>query len=124
MSLTAREQQALHAIEDEIAGSDPKLASLLATFTRLTSGEEMPVREKIPASRDPCAGAESSSTPANYASVWAGSGACCCALPWLCRGGRGRAARRPRQARMHARNRGHWSAPDKRLRISGSRHAP
>ena len=32
MSLSAREQQALDSIEDEMAGSDPKLASLLATF--------------------------------------------------------------------------------------------
>jgi len=46
MSLSAREQQALDSIEDEMAGSDPKLASLLATFARLASGEEMPVREK------------------------------------------------------------------------------
>lgn len=47
MSLTAREQQALQAIEDRLAGSDPELASLLATFTRLTSSEEMPVRERV-----------------------------------------------------------------------------
>ena len=47
MSLSAWEQQALDCIEDELAGSDPKLASLLATFARLASGEEMPVREKI-----------------------------------------------------------------------------
>lgn len=47
MSLSAREQQALDSIEDGLAGSDPQLASLLATFTRLTSGEQMPVREKI-----------------------------------------------------------------------------
>jgi Protein of unknown function (DUF3040) len=48
MSLSAREQQALDCIEDELAGSDPKLAWLLATFARHASGEEMPVREKIP----------------------------------------------------------------------------
>ena len=48
MSLNAREQQALDSIEDEIAGSDPKLASLLATFARHASGQEMPAREKIP----------------------------------------------------------------------------
>lgn len=47
MSLSAREQQALYFIEDGLAGSDPGLASLLATFSRLTSGEEMPAREKI-----------------------------------------------------------------------------
>ena len=32
MSLRAWEKQALDSIEDELAGSDPKLASLLATF--------------------------------------------------------------------------------------------
>lgn len=47
MSLSAREERALHAIEDEFAGSDPELTFLLATFTGLTSGEDMPVREKI-----------------------------------------------------------------------------
>ena len=47
MSLSAREQQALDAMEDRLAGSDPGLARLLATFARLTSDEQMPVREKI-----------------------------------------------------------------------------
>jgi Protein of unknown function (DUF3040) len=51
MSLSAREQQALDSIEDGLSGADPKLASLLATFTRLTAGEEMPVPEKIRAAR-------------------------------------------------------------------------
>jgi hypothetical protein len=51
MSLSPKEQQALASMEDGLAGSDPKLASLLATFARLTSDEEMPVREKIRASR-------------------------------------------------------------------------
>lgn len=47
MSLSVRERHALHCIENGLVGSDPKLASLLATFTRLTAGEAMPVREKI-----------------------------------------------------------------------------
>ena len=47
MGLSAGEQQALDSIEDGLAGSDPKLASLLATFTRLTAGEALPAREKI-----------------------------------------------------------------------------
>ena len=47
MSLSAREQQALDCIEDELAGSDPKLAWLLATFARYASGEELPVRDNI-----------------------------------------------------------------------------
>ena len=45
MSLSASEQQALDSIEATLTSSDPKLASLLAIFTRLASGEEMPVRE-------------------------------------------------------------------------------
>ena len=51
MSLSTREQQALDSIEDGLSGADPKLASLLATFTRLTAGEEMPAPEKIRAGR-------------------------------------------------------------------------
>jgi hypothetical protein len=47
MSLTTREQQALDAIENRLAGSDPNLAALLATFARLTSGEGMPAREQV-----------------------------------------------------------------------------
>jgi hypothetical protein len=42
MSLSPHEQQELKSIEDRLSGSDPKLASLLATFTRLTAGETMP----------------------------------------------------------------------------------
>lgn len=54
MSLSAREQQELDSIEDEIAGSAPGLATLLATFTRLTAGEELPAREQLKgASRRP-----------------------------------------------------------------------
>lgn len=51
MSLSAREEQVLSFMEDGLARSDPRLASLLAIFTRLTSGEEMPVVEKIRAAR-------------------------------------------------------------------------
>jgi hypothetical protein len=47
MSLSAREQQALNSIRDGLAGSDPELATLLATFTEQASGEEMPPRENI-----------------------------------------------------------------------------
>jgi len=58
MSLSTGDQRALDSIEDGLAGSDPRLASLLATFARLTAGEELPVRERIragwrPASRRP-----------------------------------------------------------------------
>jgi hypothetical protein len=47
MSLEAWEQRALDSIRDGLAGSDPRLATLLASFTRLASGEEMPVRGKL-----------------------------------------------------------------------------
>jgi hypothetical protein len=49
MSLSAWEQQALNSIMDGLADSDPRLAALLAAFTRLESGEEMPAGEEIPA---------------------------------------------------------------------------
>jgi len=42
VSLNAGEQRALSRIADELAGSAPKLTSMLAVFNRLTSGEEMP----------------------------------------------------------------------------------
>src|SRR5260370_14368319 len=51
MSLSPKEQQALASMEDGLAGSDPKLASLLTTFARLAPDGEMPVREKIRAIR-------------------------------------------------------------------------
>ena len=47
MSLNGPQMQALGWIEDSLAGSDPRLASMLNIFSRLAAGEEMPVREKI-----------------------------------------------------------------------------
>jgi len=47
MSLSAREQHVLDSIKDELTDSDPKLAGLMASFTRLVSGEEMPLWERI-----------------------------------------------------------------------------
>jgi hypothetical protein len=47
MGLGPRERRILKSIGQRLSGSDPRLASLLATFTRLTSVEEMPAREKI-----------------------------------------------------------------------------
>jgi hypothetical protein len=47
MSLSAGEQQALDSIQGGLGGSDPGPVSLLATFARLASGEEMPVHEEI-----------------------------------------------------------------------------
>jgi hypothetical protein len=46
MSLNQPERQALGAIADGLAGSDPRLASMLTIFSRLAAGEEMPAREK------------------------------------------------------------------------------
>ena len=46
-SLTERESQALDAIGHGLAGSDPRLASMLNIFGRLAAGEEMPERENI-----------------------------------------------------------------------------
>ena len=47
MSLNKPEMQALSWIEDGLAGSDPRLASMLNIFGRLAAGEEMPERENI-----------------------------------------------------------------------------
>jgi len=47
MSFTELERQALGSIADGLAGSDPRLTSMLTIFSRLAVGEEMPVREKI-----------------------------------------------------------------------------
>jgi hypothetical protein len=50
MSLSTQERQ---AIEEDLSGSDPKLVSLLATFTRLTKDEELPRHEQIAAGGKP-----------------------------------------------------------------------
>ena len=47
MSLTEPEMQALGAIADGLAGSDPRLASMLTIFSRLAAGEEMPTHGTI-----------------------------------------------------------------------------
>lgn len=49
MSLSARDRQELDVIEEHLATSDPQLAGLLATFSRLADGEAIPAREQIPA---------------------------------------------------------------------------
>jgi hypothetical protein len=46
ISLNQLETQALGSIADGLAGSDPRLASMLTIFSRLAPGEEMPAREK------------------------------------------------------------------------------
>ena len=47
MSLSARDQHALHSIEEKLADSDPRLASALAAFTRLAAREQMPTLENV-----------------------------------------------------------------------------
>src|SRR5262249_31999075 len=48
MSLPARQLQKLKEIEGGLTGSDPRLRSLFAIFTRLTRGEAMPLFEEVP----------------------------------------------------------------------------
>ena len=47
MSISQREQTALEAMENGLARSSPELASMLTIFSRLTEGEELPVRERV-----------------------------------------------------------------------------
>lgn len=75
MSLSSWERQALDSIKDGLARSDPRLAALLGTFTRLASTEDMPAQEKIAASARrtvPC----SQRKPRQRGR--AGAGACAC----------------------------------------------
>jgi hypothetical protein len=51
MSLPAGQQRMLDGIEDWIRAHDSRLASLFATFTRLTRHEEMPGFEQLPLPR-------------------------------------------------------------------------
>jgi hypothetical protein len=48
VTLNDEEQRALGRIADELAGSAPKLTSMLTVFNRLTSGEEMPGQPPAP----------------------------------------------------------------------------
>jgi hypothetical protein len=47
MSPVRWEHQALDSIQSALGYTDPKLASLLATFTRLAASKEMPAHEKV-----------------------------------------------------------------------------
>ena len=51
VSLSAHEQRTLSGIADGLAASDPKLASILSVFNRLTRGEELPIRQDTDKSR-------------------------------------------------------------------------
>jgi hypothetical protein len=48
MSLPTRQLRKLEEIEGTLTGSDPRLRSLFAIFTRLTRGETMPWFEEVP----------------------------------------------------------------------------
>ena len=41
------ERQTLNSIQSVLGHTDPKLASLLGTFSRLASSEEMPAHERV-----------------------------------------------------------------------------
>ena len=47
MCLSVREQRQLDTIDEAVSRSDAQLASMLATFGRLTAGEPMPDREQL-----------------------------------------------------------------------------
>jgi len=47
MRLSVREQRQLDTIGAAVGSSDARLASMLATFGRLTAGEPMPDREQL-----------------------------------------------------------------------------
>ena len=93
MSFTETEAQALGSIADGLAGSDPRLASMLTIFSRLAAGEEMPVREKTRVRRGrPTAlrprrarrytrGGLAFRQPRRRTRGWAGSRPCCCQRP-------------------------------------------
>jgi hypothetical protein len=53
VSLPSRQQRLLREIDEAVCRCDPRLASMLAIFTRLAAGEQMPGREQLqtPASR-------------------------------------------------------------------------
>jgi len=47
MSISERERQTLDSIANGLVRSAPKLASMLAIFTRLTANEKMPARRPV-----------------------------------------------------------------------------
>jgi Protein of unknown function (DUF3040) len=47
MSTSGQERQVLDSLQSELARSDPRLASMLVMFSRLTADERMPAREPV-----------------------------------------------------------------------------
>jgi hypothetical protein len=77
MSLSSWERQALDTIKEGLARSDPRLVTLLGTFTRLVSSEDMPAQEKIaahPRRTVPC----SQRKPRQRGRAGTGAAACAC----------------------------------------------
>jgi hypothetical protein len=70
MSLSSHEQHALHSIESRLCVSDPDLASLLTTFTRLTAGEDMPLRENALPQRGATRRSHRRRHPLRYRTRW------------------------------------------------------
>lgn len=52
MSLNHRQLHRLHRIESGLLRSDPQLAAMLVTFTRLAAGEHLPSWEQLATRRD------------------------------------------------------------------------
>ena len=78
MSLSPWEQHSLDSIKDGLAGSDPGLAALMATFTRLASGEEMPAVSRSGRARGGIVtGRRCDGTRTGCTSAWASSGSHC-----------------------------------------------
>ena len=51
MTLPARQQRALNAIDEVLRGADPRLATMFGVFTELTAQEGMPAVETLPPGR-------------------------------------------------------------------------
>ena len=53
MSISGQERQVLDSMESELARSDPRLASMLVMFSRLTADERMPARKPVSSGAGP-----------------------------------------------------------------------
>lgn len=52
MNLLVSRRRTLRGIERDLAGSDPRLATLFSTFTLLTRDEELPPAERLKAGHE------------------------------------------------------------------------
>lgn len=53
MCLSVSERRKLHRIDEAVRRSDPRLASLIGIFSRLTAGEAMPAHERLRSRHSP-----------------------------------------------------------------------